>query len=240
MTVAPARAPSRRKRAPLAWLAVAAIVLLAALVLTLILRNANEPSVLQVTGSGVAATDVRRLPAFTAVAVALGANVMVRPADKFVAIVRTDDNLVGRITTRVHDSVLILGSAGHFTTKTPLTVAIGSRQLAAVTISRGGSVQLQKVSGRHLIVTLSGLGGSVRASGAVGRLDVALRTFGNADLRAVTAHDVHAVLSGSGQIAVTATRRLDATLSGSGAIVYYGHPTNIHKTVQGSGSVSAG
>ena len=240
MIVAPERARSRRSRTPLAWMAIAAVVLLAALVFTLARRNTSKPSVVPVTRSGVAATEVRMLPAFTGVALAVGANVRIRLADRAVAVVRTDDNLVDRITTRVRNGVLIVGGVGHFATKTPLTLAIGAPQLAALTVSHGGSVRLQNISGRHLAVTLLGLGGSVRASGTVGQLDVALRTFGNADLRAVTARDVHAVLGGSGQIVVTATRRLDATLSGSGAIVYYGNPTQVHKTVLGSGSVTPG
>lgn len=240
MTVAPTRAPSRRRRAQLVWLALAAVLLLAVLVVMLVRRTASEPSVAQVTGSGAAATDERRLPAFTSIAVAVGANVRIRSTDKAVAVVRTDDNLVDRVTTRVRDGVLIVGGVGHFTTKTPLTVVIGAPQLAAVTISHGGSVRLQNISGRRFTVTLSGLGGAVRANGTVRRLDVALRSFGNAELKAVTARDVRAVLSGSGQIVVTATRRLDATLSGSGAIVYFGHPPQVQKTMRGSGSVSPG
>lgn len=240
MTVAPVRTQPRRRPAPLVWVVLAAVVLIAAVVLLLIRHDTSKPSVAQITGSGVAATQARPLPHFSGVAVALGGNVKIYAADKSVAVVRTDDNLVKRITTRVREGVLIVGSVGHFTTRTPLTVAIGTPQLDAITVSHGGSVRLRNISGRRLTVTLSGLGGSVRAGGAVDRLDVTLRSFGNAQLKALRARDVHAVLSGSGQIVVTATRKLDATLSGSGAIIYYGNPAQVDKTVLGSGSVTPG
>jgi Putative auto-transporter adhesin, head GIN domain len=240
MAVAPARTHPRGTPTPLVWMVLTAVVLIAALALILIWHDATNPSVAQITGSGVAATEARPLPNFSDVSLAVGANVSIRSADKAVAVVRTDDNLVDRITTRVRDGMLIVGSVGHFTTRTPLTVAIGVPQLTGLTISHGGSVRLHNINGRHLAVTLSGLGGAVRASGAVDRLDVALRTFGNAELKALTAGDVRAVLSGSGQIVVTATHKLDASLSGSGAIVYYGNPPQMHKTVLGSGSVTPG
>lgn len=240
MTLAPARVQVGRRRTRLVWLGLAALVLVATVVLALARRSTSHPSEAQITGSGVAATEARPLPPFTGVTVAVGANVVVHPADAAVAVVRTDDNLLGRITTRVRDGVLTVGSVGQFTTKTPLTVAVGTPQLVALTINRGGSVRMQNLDGKRLTVTLSGLGGSVRANGAVDQLEVALQTFGNAQLRALAARDVHAVLSGSGQISVTATRKLDATMSGSGAILYYGNPPQVHKTVLGSGSVTPG
>ena len=110
----------------------------------------------------------------------------------------------------------------------------------SLAVTRGGSVRLRNINGKRLAVTVAGLGGSVRGGGAVDRLAVVLRTFGNVQLKALTARDVHAVLGGSGQIVVTATQKVDAILSGSGAIVYYGNPAHVHKTVLGTGSVTAG
>lgn len=240
MTVAPVRTQPRRRPAPSVWIVLAAVVLIAAVVLLLVRHDTSKPSVAQIAGSGVVAREVRPLPHFDGIALAVGANVRIYAAERAVAVVRTDDNLVDRVTTRVRDGLLVVRGVGHFTTRTPLTVAIGAPHLTALTVSHGGSVRLQNISGRRLTVTVSGLGGSVRAGGAVDRVDVALRSFGNAQLEALRARDVHAVLSGSGQITVTATRKLDATLSGSGAIVYYGNPPQVHKTVLGSGSVTPG
>jgi hypothetical protein len=48
---------------------------------------------------------------------------------------------------------------------------------------------------------------------------------------------VTAVVSGSGRIVVTATRSLDASVSGSGAIFYGGDPTKVVTSITGSGAV---
>jgi hypothetical protein len=47
-------------------------------------------------------------------------------------------------------------------------------------------------------------------------------------------------VTGSGRIVVTATRSLDASIPGSGTIVYLGHPAHVTTTVTGSGAVVAG
>jgi hypothetical protein len=54
----------------------------------------------------------------------------------------------------------------------------------------------------------------------------------------LAAGTVHAVLSGSGNIFVTATRSLDASVSGSGTINYAGNPPNVTKSVTGSGAIT--
>jgi hypothetical protein len=45
-------------------------------------------------------------------------------------------------------------------------------------------------------------------------------------------------VSGSGSIFVTATKSLDASVSGSGAILYVGSPKQVTKSVTGSGAIT--
>ncbi|MGZ4395208.1 MAG: GIN domain-containing protein [Gaiellaceae bacterium] len=45
-------------------------------------------------------------------------------------------------------------------------------------------------------------------------------------------------MSGSGVIFVTATKSLDASVSGSGAILYTGNPQNVTKSVTGNGAIT--
>jgi hypothetical protein len=51
---------------------------------------------------------------------------------------------------------------------------------------------------------------------------------------------VHAVVSGSGLIQVTATTSLDAAVPGSGTIIYSGNPPQVTTSVTGSGAVTRG
>jgi Putative auto-transporter adhesin, head GIN domain len=86
-------------------------------------------------------------------------------------------------------------------------------------------------------VTLSG-GGNVTGRGIARRLDVTLSGSGTAWFTQLPANSVHAVLSGSGTIYVTATRSLDAAVPGSGTIVYSGKPRDVTKSVTGSGTIA--
>jgi hypothetical protein len=57
-------------------------------------------------------------------------------------------------------------------------------------------------------------------------------------LTRLAADDVRAVVGGSGSIFVTATRTLDASVTGSGAILYTGDPENVARSVTGSGAIT--
>ena len=54
----------------------------------------------------------------------------------------------------------------------------------------------------------------------------------------LVANDVKALVSGSGSIFVTATTSLDASVSGSGAILYAGNPQDVTQNVTGSGAIT--
>ncbi|MGZ4301184.1 MAG: GIN domain-containing protein [Gaiellaceae bacterium] len=51
-------------------------------------------------------------------------------------------------------------------------------------------------------------------------------------------HTLHAVVSGSGVMFVTATKSLDASVPGSGTIMYAGNPQDVTKSVTGSGAIT--
>jgi hypothetical protein len=68
---------------------------------------------------------------------------------------------------------------------------------------------------------------------------LAAHWLGNNEFTRLAAHNVHAVLSGSGNIFVTATDSLDASVPGSGAISYAGNPQDVTKSVTGSGEITA-
>jgi hypothetical protein len=54
------------------------------------------------------------------------------------------------------------------------------------------------------------------------------------------ARDATASIDGSGSIVLNATHSLDASISGSGSILYTGNPAQVTKSVSGSGTISGG
>jgi Putative auto-transporter adhesin, head GIN domain len=152
-------------------------------------------------------------------------------------VVHADDNLLGQVTTQVHARTLVIGTRGSFTTSSLMTVEITVPSLQALALSGSGAITASNIQAPRVSVRLSG-SGAVRAGGTVTRLDVSLGGSGDAELGQLVARDVHAVLSGSGRIVTHATNTLQASVPGSGTIVYSGNPAHVTTSITGSGAIT--
>ena len=239
MTIAPA--PVHRRPPRVAVFVVVAGVL--GVAIGLLIRNADWQisfSTGHVTGSGVAVTESRHVPPFTGVELAGSNNVTVRIGRTQSVVVRGDDNLVQRVTTRVSAGTLVVGNKpGSFTTKAPMSVEVVVPSLDTLALSGSGNVAANGVRAEHLKVSLSG-SGTLNASGSAQRSTS--RSAGPASFSSgsLSSRDAHAVLTGSGQIVVHATDSLDGMVQGSGDIVYSGNPARVTKSVTGVGTIAGG
>jgi hypothetical protein len=221
-------------------LAVVAVVAVAAVVVFVGLAVRDDGvSSSGTVGSGVAVTEYRELEPFSRVELA-GANiVMVRVGPAQSVAVTADDNLVDHVTTTVRSgSLLIADDVGSFSAKTPMMVTVSLPSLDGVTLSGSGAFTVEGVSGTDFIADLSG-SGTMKASGTVDHLTAVLSSSGTVDLQDLVARSVIARLEGTGVMNVHATSTLDATLTGTGSIVYSGSPVvTTHDT--GTGSITGG
>lgn len=239
MTVAPSPPPSHVRHVALGALAGFAF---AALAFGLLLHYGafDTSSSSGLHGSGVAAAQTRALAGFRGVELAGSNNVVVHVGAEQSVVVHADDNLLDRVTTRIEDGTLVIGNTpGSFTTNSPMRVEVGLPSLTALRLSGSGIVSADGIDTSSLTVRLDG-SGILRASGNADRLDVALAGSGDAQLQQLIGKDVHAVVSGSGRILVTATGSLEALVPGSGAIMYGGAPAHVVTNVTGSGAVIRG
>jgi len=190
-------------------------------------------------GSGTPAAQTRKLPAFGAVELA-GSNIVTvavgRPQS---VVVHADSNLLDHVATSVVDGRLVISDVGSYSTRTPMSVAVTVPSLSTLTLSGSGIVTAANVDAKAFTVALPG-SGVLRASGTVDRLNVTLPGSGDAQLQDLVAHDVQAVVSGSGRILVHPTGSLDASVPGSGAVMYVGNPPSVTSSVTGSGAVVPG
>lgn len=220
----------------LRWIVVLALAI-AVLAIVVIVRQTGVRSASTVHGSGIALRQARAVAAFSAVDLSGSNDVTITVGRARSVLVRADDNLIGNVKTRVHAGTLVIDTTGTFTTKTPMSVTISVPSLRALRLSGSGTVTADGIHTARFAVELSG-SGIVRARGSVTRLDATLGGSGQALLAGLVARDVRASLAGSGEIRVTATERLDASLPGSGAITYAGKPGHVSKSVTGSGTIT--
>ncbi len=246
-TTAPSRPtpPPPSPRRP-GWLALSAlgiacltlaIVVAAAVVLSLRDDNATTGSAGTTKGSGISVGETRTLPAFTAVDLAGTNEMTVQVGQPQHVVVRADDNLVDNVVTEVRAGVLVVSDRGNFTSRSPMSVAVTVPSLQSATLSGTGQLVLTDVAADTFTARLPGTGNMI-ASGRAGRVDASISGDGSLTLESLLATDAVATVRGTGSVTIHVTGSLDATVSGTGSVVYAGHPKKISQSVTGTGSVS--
>jgi Putative auto-transporter adhesin, head GIN domain len=222
-------------------LAVLAVLLFGGIVvLVLVDRSSNSSTSQGARGSGVAATQARSLPPLTGVDVAGANNVVVRVGAPQSVIVHADSNLLARVTTQVTSGSLVIGNTpGTLSARSPMFVAVSVPSLDALTVDGSGNISVTGINSPSLTVRIPG-SGTIHAAGTTARLDVGIGGSGTVVLSRLRARDATASIDGSGSIVLNATHSLDASITGSGSILYTGNPAQVTKSVSGSGTISGG
>jgi hypothetical protein len=189
-------------------------------------------------GSGVPATQARDVAPFNSVELAGSNNVVIRVGEEHSIVVKADDNLLDRVTTEVQSGKLVIANTrGSFATKTPMSVEVNVPTVTALTLTGSGNIVVDGIETESLKVTLPG-SGTLTGSGTATQLEVTVSGSGTVQFTRLVANDVRAIVSGSGSILITATKSLDASVSGSGAILYAGDPQDVTKSVTGTGAIT--
>jgi Putative auto-transporter adhesin, head GIN domain len=240
MTVAPTLAHPGREPHRFRWVLVATLaLLLGGLTVALLYRFdvIGGASSSTSEGSGVPATQTRKVAAFRSIELAGSNNVVIRVGETQSVVVRADDNLVDRVTTEVQSGKLVIATTpGSLTTKSPMSVEVALPTLTGLALTGNGNIAVDGIDAESLEVSLPG-SGTITGSGSATRLDVTVGGAGTVQFTRLVADVVRASVSRSGSIFVTATRSLDASVSGSGAILYAGNPQDVTKNVTGTGAI---
>jgi len=110
---------------------------------------------------------------------------------------------------------------------------------ATVTLSGSGGVTLTGLQVPSVAVGLSG-SGKVTLGGSADTQQIDISGSGDCNAKDLGAGDTGIEVTGSGNANVTVTGRLTVSISGSGDVTYFGSPTQVEKSVSGSGSVNQG
>lgn len=197
----------------------------------------DEPLGSSTQGSGISVTDHREVAPFTSVELAGANTVEIHVGATSSVAISGDDNLVSRVTTDVESGRLVIDDAGSFTTTAPMRVVVSTPALEGVALGGDGTITVDGVESADFDAELAG-DGTLVVSGTVEELTAALTGTGSLDLDDLTATDGAVRLEGTGTIRVHAAATLDATLTGTGAIVYSGSPAvTVHNT--GTGTVAS-
>ena len=194
----------------------------------------------RIEGSGRISSTTRSIGNAARVNLQGSGDVTVVIGDQPSVVIETDDNLLPYLITSVRGGTLTLrtklGTDVVPTDRIRYTVTL--RKLDGITMDGSGNITAAGVQGPSLTIRMPG-SGNITVTGAVDSLDVRMNGSGNilcGDLQATTAT---VRLPGSGEITVWATGSINASLTGSGNIRYYGDPAQVSVSQPGSGNISS-
>ena len=210
-----------------------------------------------VTGTGRAATEIRPVADFNAVAVGGALRLEVRQGTAPRLQVQGDDNLLPLLETRVERGRLeIRPKRGvDLRPKQPIVVTLDVVTLKSLSAAGANRVSVSGLKTPALALDLSGSSeatlrglvadtlnvdlagsGDVEAEGSATRFEVAIAGSGDVRATALKSQEVKVSIAGSGDARVAAARKLDASIAGSGSVGYVGEPA-VRQSIVGSGRV---
>ncbi|UKJ08658.1 head GIN domain-containing protein [Solitalea lacus] len=104
-----------------------------------------------------------------------------------------------------------------------------------LTVSGSGSIQIS-VNTSSIESTVSG-SGSIQIAGTSDQSDITVSGSGTFKGQQLKTSKASVVISGSGSASIHTDEELNATISGSGSVIYSGSPTNVNTHTSGSGKV---
>jgi hypothetical protein len=226
-----------------------------------IVWSSNSDFTGAIKGSGIVKSETREISDFNAISIDYPANVILKQGQQHAVKVEADDNLLPQLDISVQGDTLHLRnnernwSQRVYTTE-PVILTITVVDLRALNFPTAGSIEMDGLETDSLDVSVSGAGevnlSNVKAdaiefaiSGA-GKIfvegetnNLGLRISGVGEFNGANLQSQHANvrISGAGNATVWVERNLEARISGTGSIRYYGDPVSVDKNISGLGNV---
>jgi hypothetical protein len=193
------------------------------------------------TGSGKVVSESRTVSGFTKIDLSGAGDVIIEQNGTEALTIEAEDNLIPKLTSEVVNGTLRLGEKSNLTnhlTK-PVTYRVSMKDVSGLMISGSGTVTASTITAPSLAVDLSG-SGKITVGGTVEQQHLKISGSGEYRAKDLQTKVASAEISGSGNATVTVSDKLDAQLSGSGQLTYYGNPPQVTREVSGSGRVTKG
>jgi Putative auto-transporter adhesin, head GIN domain len=193
------------------------------------------------TGSGNVVSESRTVSGFTKIDLSGAGDVIIEQNGTEALTIEAEDNLIPKLTSEVVNGTLRLGEKSNLTihlTK-PVTYRVSMKDVSGLMISGSGTVTASTITAPSLAVDLSG-SGKITVGGTVDQQDLAISGSGEYQAKDLQTKNASVEISGSGNATVTVNDKLDAQISGSGQLTYYGNPPQVTQEVSGSGRVTKG
>ncbi|MDR2474779.1 MAG: DUF2807 domain-containing protein [Bacteroidales bacterium] len=172
--------------------------------------------------------------------------------------VHTDENIMNALEIKTIEGRLCIDVKGDSAiSPSELTIYVNSRSLKGAVVSGSGKIHLNgNVNVPAVSITIRGSGsfltenlfceqisasilgsGYVELKGASNSASFAITGSGNLNASDYLVQHATCAITGSGNIRANAVETIDASITGSGNITYFGNPHSVHSSVKGSGNI---
>ena len=189
-----------------------------------------------VRGSGVKATEARQVGPFRGIDLRGSLDLNWRQGDKPEVEVIADENLLDLVVTEVRDGTLLVSTRGSWQSRLGISIRVTSPAIEKMSISGSGDARLEGLSGPKLTLLIRG-SGDIVAGGEVDRLEIKIQGSGDVQAFGLPARLVSVSIAGSGDAEVDVGEALEASIHGSGDVVYHGEPDRVERQIRGSGDI---
>jgi hypothetical protein len=191
----------------------------------------------QIVGSGRIVTQQQQFGPFTGIRLTGIGSVYITQNASQTFLLEADDNIIGRVTTTVDNNVLTIGlQPGSYSGVTiNAYVSMESVELLEL-IGTGKFTLIDPFQMNTLACRIQGAG-SMTLRGSADEQLIEIQGVGDVHSFDLETARCTVILSGTGSAEVTATQRLDATISGVGSVVYDGNPHELNQHVSGVGTI---
>jgi hypothetical protein len=170
--------------------------------------------------------------------------------------IETDNNLLEHITTKIEKGKLVVSSEGNLSPTKAIKVYITNPDFNAVNVAGSAHVRsTTPITSDKLSFDLAGSGdydleihvkklnsdiagsGSIKLTGDAGSHSIDIAGSGDLVADSLRTETANVDIAGSGDAKVYVSKRLDASIAGSGSVRYRGVVTDVHSSIMGSGKV---
>jgi hypothetical protein len=190
----------------------------------------------RIHGNGSIKTETRDVPAFEAITCDGSYDVQIDCQVKQSLTIETDDNLLPRIKTEVHNNTLHIYTKGFLLPSNRIRIAVSVPNINGFTANGSTEGDINNINNTDLDIGING-SGKLRLNGKSGNVD--FHTSGSSKIDAVSliSENSHIQINGSGNIQVFATSSINVQINGSGTVKYKGDAKSVNQQINGSGRI---
>ena len=190
----------------------------------------------KIRGNGSIKAETRDVAAFEAVICDGGYDVQIKCQEKQSLTIVTDENLLDRIKTDVHNNTLRIHTKGMLLPTDGIQISISVPNITDFTSNGSTDGDINNINNNALDIGING-SGKLHLDGKSSEVKIHTSGSSKIDATSLISDNSDIQINGSGYIQVYAANSIDVQINGSGTVKYKGEPKSINQQINGSGKI---